>query len=86
MQTRIVSAIEAATNTLVGYAVSVLIGQFFVYPAYGYQITFLDNAGMTAIFVAASLLRSYGFRRLFSRRLNKVVNRWIQKLKNWLQT
>ena len=85
MQTRIVSAIEAATNTIIGYFISVAIGQI-VYPLFGYQITLVDNAALTAIFVGASLLRSYGFRRLFSQRLNKAINRWIQKLKNWWQT
>ena len=82
MQTKVVSFIEAATNTLIGYFISVIIGQI-VYPLFGYPITLIDNAALTAIFVGASLIRSYGFRRLFSRKLNKVVNRWIQKLKNW---
>ena len=82
MQTRIVSFVEAATNTGIGYVISVAIGQA-VYPLFGYPITLVDNAALTAIFVAASLIRSYGFRRLFSRWLNKAVNRWIQRLKHW---
>ena len=77
MQTRLVSAIEAATNTAIGYLISVAIGQV-VYPLFGYPITLVDNAALTAIFVGASLLRSYGFRRLFSQKLNKVLKRWLR--------
>ena len=78
MQTRLVSAIEAATNTGIGYFISVAIGQI-VYPIFGYQITLADNAALTAIFVGASYIRSYIFRRMFSRWLNKVIARWMQK-------
>ncbi len=77
MQTRIVSFIEAATNTGIGYLISVAIGQM-IYPLFGYPITLRDNAALTAIFVIASLLRSYGFRRLFSQKLNKVLRKWLK--------
>lgn len=79
MQTRLVSAIEAATNTGIGYFISVLIGQI-VYPMFGYQITLSDNAALTAIFVGASYIRSYIFRRMFSKWLNKAIARWMKKL------
>jgi len=84
MQTRLVSAIEAATNTFIGYLISVAIGQI-VYPLFGYPITLRDNFALTAIFVTASYIRAFGFRRLFERYLNKVLRRWIQRLKNVLQ-
>ena len=77
MQTRIVSLVEAATNTGIGYLISVAIGQI-IYPMFGYPITLVDNAALTAIFVGASLIRSYGFRRLFSQKLNKVLRRWLK--------
>ena len=76
MQTKLISAIEAATNTGIGYLISVGIGQI-VYPIFGYPITLQDNAALTAIFVAASMMRSYAFRRLFSRWLNKSLRGWI---------
>jgi len=79
MQTRIVSAIEAATNTIIGYFISVIIGQI-VYPMFGYMISLGDNAALTAIFVIASYIRSYTFRRLFSRWLNKVIVRWTKRI------
>jgi len=85
MQTKFVSAIEAAANTTIGYVISVAIGQLIVYPLFQIPITLSQNMAVTAIFVAASLMRSYGFRRLFSRWLNKVINRWTKKLKVWWQ-
>ncbi len=85
MQTRIVSAIEAAMNTGIGYLISVGIGQI-VYPIFGYPITLRDNFALTAIFVAVSYARSLGLRRLFERYLSKIIARWIQQVKIWLKT
>jgi hypothetical protein len=65
MQTKLMSLLEATTNTLIGYAISVGVGQF-VYPYFGYEVTIMDNMGLTAVFVAVSLLRSFTFRRLFN--------------------
>lgn len=65
MQTKTQSFIEAATNTLIGYAISVGVGQI-VYPLFGYEVSISDNMGLTAIFVAVSLTRSYVFRRFFN--------------------
>ena len=67
MQTKLRSLLEAVTNTLVGYTISVGIGQV-VYPLFGYDITIGDNMGLTAVFVAVSLTRSYVIRRWFNRR------------------
>lgn len=66
MQTKWQSLVEAATNTLIGYLISVGVGQL-VYPLFGYEVTIMDNMGLTAIFVAVSLTRSYVFRRVFNR-------------------
>ena len=85
MQTRIVSAIEAAMNTGIGYLISVGIGQV-IYPMFGYPITLGDNFALTAIFVAASYIRSFGLRRVFEIYLSKPIARWIQQVKIWLKT
>ena len=66
-QSRLTSLVEASGNTLIGYFISVAIGQI-VYPWFGYDMTLPDNLGLTAIFVAASLTRSYFIRRFFNRR------------------
>ena len=65
MQTRWMSLLEAATNTVIGYFISVGVGQL-VYPLFGYAVSLGDNMGLTAIFVAISLTRSYVFRRWFN--------------------
>lgn len=66
MQTRWWSLAEATTNTVIGWGISVIVGQLVIYPYYGYDVTIMDNFGMTAAFVAVSLTRSYIFRRLFN--------------------
>ena len=66
MQTRMQSALEAAANAFLGWGISVVIGQLVIYPYYGYDVTVLDNFGMTAAFVAVSYARSYLFRRAFN--------------------
>ena len=65
MQTKMQSLLEATTNTLIGYAISVGVGQL-VYPYFGYEVTIMDNMGLTAVFVAVSLIRSFTFRRVFN--------------------
>lgn len=66
MQTRWWSLAEATTNTVIGWGISVIVGQLVIYPAYGYEVTIMDNFGMTAAFVVVSLTRSYIFRRMFN--------------------
>lgn len=66
MQTRLMSLVEATTNTVIGWGISVAVGQAVIYPYFGYEVTVMDNMGMTAAFVAVSLARSYIFRRLFN--------------------
>jgi hypothetical protein len=70
MQTKLQSAIEAASNTFIGYWLSVGVGQIF-YPIFGYDVGIIDNMGLTAIFVAVSLTRSYVIRRWFTTRRKK---------------
>ena len=76
MQTRLISAFEATTNTVVGYWVSVTVGQLLIYPMHGYEITLTDNISMTAMFVGISLVKSYLCRRAYVRWLNE----WFRKL------
>lgn len=84
MQTKLVSAIEAALNTGIGYLFSVAIGYLIVYPMFNIPITLSQNIAVTAIFVTVSYIRSLGLRRLFERYLNPILHRWIQQLRGWL--
>lgn len=65
MQTRSMSAAETFTSTAVGFLVSWGL-TILVLPLFGYQVTLGHSAGITAIYTAASILRGYAIRRLFS--------------------
>lgn len=65
-QSRRASMWEAVTNIAVGFVVSMIL-QAVVLPAYGHHITLSQNFQITVIFTVASLLRSYGVRRVFNR-------------------
>jgi hypothetical protein len=65
-QSRGHSALEAGTNLVVGFAISVGITAV-VMPAFGHHVTLGENLAITGIFTVASLLRSYALRRAFNR-------------------
>lgn len=65
MQSRRVSALEAVTNVAVGYVVSLAL-TFAVLPLFGYAVTAPDAFGISAVFTAASMIRSYVLRRAFN--------------------
>lgn len=66
MQSRSVSAIEAAASTAIGFGISLAL-TFTVLPAFGYAVTGPDAWGITAIYTAVSIARSYAVRRLFNK-------------------
>lgn len=66
MQSKAHSLIEALVNVVVGYILSVVVGHAIIYPAFGMTITVGQNLGVTAAFVALSLVRSYITRRYFN--------------------
>jgi hypothetical protein len=66
MQTRKGSLIEASINIGSGFFLSFLLWQFVAAPLFGYEVTFLDNLGLTSIFTVASIIRSYVWRRVFN--------------------
>lgn len=59
------SAVEAATNIVLGFAVSVGITAVLL-PYFGHQVTLAQNVAMTSVFTVASFARAYGLRRLFN--------------------
>lgn len=62
MQSRRMSVVEAVANVAVGYAIAAAL-TFAVLPAFGYAVTAPDAFGISAVFTAASLARSYALRR-----------------------
>ncbi|MEJ6479727.1 MAG: hypothetical protein QNL92_13730 [Octadecabacter sp.] len=65
-QSRRGSLIEAATNTVVGYALAVTT-QFAVFPVFGLRVGVLENLGLGLVFTVVLLARGYMLRRLFNR-------------------
>ena len=59
------SAVEAVANVAVGYFVAV-VTTAVVLPAFGYRVTAGDALGISAVFTAISLARSYVLRRVFN--------------------
>ncbi|ABN75765.1 DUF7220 family protein [Cereibacter sphaeroides] len=66
MQGRVMSGVEAVTNVVVGYGVSV-VATMIILPAFGVSVDPGEAFGISAAFTVVSLARSYLLRRLFSR-------------------
>lgn len=64
-QTRAQSLTESVTNIGIGWLLSLGVTAV-VLPCFGHQVTFGENAAMTTIFTAISLVRSYAVRRYFN--------------------
>ncbi len=63
-QKRAISAIEAATNVVLGWLIA-LIAQALVFPVLGLQVMFWQHVTLSGVFTAVSFLRSYVLRRCF---------------------
>ena len=77
-QTRMESGIEAVCNVGSGFFVALLVWQFIAAPIWGYEVTLLDNLGLTTIFTVVSVVRSYVWRRFFERRIRDRIQRYNQ--------
>ncbi len=74
-QSKIQSAIEAVLNVGSGFIIAMLLWQFVAAPLWGYEVTLLDNLGLTALFTGVSVVRSYIWRRFFERHIMKRVSK-----------
>ena len=70
-QTRLGSGAEAIVSVTSGFILALFIWQFIAAPLWGYEITFLDNLGLTSIFTVAGVIRSYIWRRIFERKTRR---------------
>ena len=64
-QSKRYSLLEAITNTIAGFFVSILI-QIIIYPLMGIPVTISQNITITVVFTIASILRGYIVRRIFN--------------------
>lgn len=58
------SALEAATNVVVGFAFA-LVTQFTVFPMLGLAVSVTNNLILGGIFTVVSMVRSFTLRRMF---------------------
>lgn len=65
MQSRKLSAIEAAFSTFIGLAVA-YITQISVFPLFGIHVEQETHLTLVAIFTSVSIVRGYLVRRLFN--------------------
>lgn len=70
-QSRKESAVEAVLNVGSGFILAMLAWQLVVAPLWGYEVTLLDNVGLTAIFTVISVVRGYLWRRYFEGRITR---------------
>lgn len=76
-QTKLESMIEATLNTASGFFVSLLVWQFAVAPAFGFEVSWHSNFIITGIFTGVSVLRSYLWRRFFNAAFHKRIARYL---------
>lgn len=73
-QTRLSSFYEACIGTGIGFALS-LLSSPIVYPLFGHSFTLGQNIGITVVFTALSVARSYAVRRWFNGRIHSAAKR-----------
>ena len=66
-QTKMDSFMEAATNTAIGFVISLAV-TFVTFGLYHIHTRLVENLGITAIFTLVSIVRSYTLRRMFNGR------------------
>ena len=74
MQSRLSSLWESCSNVIIGFFISFLIG-LLVYPMFGLDASAATCFGITLVFSAASILRSYIIRRWFNGLIGPVVRK-----------
>ena len=78
-QTRLESLAEVVINVAIGWVIAT-ITQFVIFPMFGIQITFSQQLGISAIFTAVSIVRSYVIRRWFNAGIHRLAIQFIRKI------
>jgi hypothetical protein len=66
MQSRIQSAVEVVSGTIIAFVISVAAGQFVIFPLFHIAPSLGDNIGITGCFTILSIVRGYVVRRMFN--------------------
>jgi hypothetical protein len=64
-QSRVMSLVEVATSSLIGFAVSIW-ANYAVLPLFGLRVKLAESFAITLIFMVISIVRSYLVRRFFA--------------------
>jgi hypothetical protein len=67
-QSKMDSFLEAVTNTLSGFFISLAVLEFIIEPLFGFGTSTSENFAITAIFTVTSIIRSFVLRRIFNER------------------
>lgn len=81
MQSRLESFVEASLNTASGFLVSLMVWQFAVAPAMGFEVSWHDNFIITGVFTAVSIARSYLWRRFFNAGMHRLITRLLRRFR-----
>ena len=65
MQSRLMSALEAVSNLVLGFVISVAI-MYYLMPLYGLEVSAQTSIEIVLCFTIASFFRSYLLRRFFN--------------------
>jgi len=65
MQSRVMSLVEVATSSLIGFVVSIF-ANWAVLPLFGFSVKLSQSVVITTIFVVISIVRGYLVRRFFA--------------------
>lgn len=71
MQTKKHSLIESLVHTATGLVIGVL-GQMFIFPVFGVQVTLTENFLIASFFTVLGVLKGYLIRRWFTKRTERV--------------
>ncbi|MCT2538755.1 DUF7220 family protein [Sedimentimonas flavescens] len=63
-QSRLMSLVEAVTNVIVGYGITV-VTRILIFPNFGLHTTLAQNLKTGAVFTVVSMVRSFALRRMF---------------------
>lgn len=66
MQTKLRSLTEQLCNTGSGFVAALLTWSYVITPFWEIKTSSTDNLSITMVFTVVSILRSYGWRRLFN--------------------
>jgi hypothetical protein len=77
MQTRIESLVETGANYASGFLIAWMTMQWVVTPLWGLGTDAGQNLGITVLFTAVSIARSYFWRRFFNAGLHHLLRRVI---------